>query len=352
MSLKVIKIKNRIISDKKKPLVILEISANHKNSLKNTFSLIEKAAQIGAEAIKFQTFDLNEMTLNSENKFFMVRNNFKNKKWNRRSLYDLYREAQFPYDWHKKVFKKAKDCGLICFSSVFDLKSVDFLEKLDVPAYKIASLESLHFPLIKKVCKTKKPIIISTGTLSINEITNLVKFLRQNKCSKYILLHCVTEYPATPKNINLKFIRTLKEKFGCQVGFSDHTNSIGSAICSVGFGSCIIEKHFKLSDKSDVLDRDFSLAPQKMKLLIKESEVAWKSIGNNNKKLSKNEIKYKKFRRSIFASKSISKGQRFSIDNIKIVRPSGGVEPKFYNKLLGKKSTKNYKFGFPIKKIN
>jgi pseudaminic acid synthase len=348
MFTKKIKIQNRTISEHHRPLVIVEVSANHKNSLKNTFAIIEKAAEIGAEAIKFQTFDTNEMTLDSKNKFFMLKKQFKNNKWNERSLYDLYKEAHFPYDWHKKVFEKAKDLGLICLSSVFDLKSVDFLEKLNVPAYKIASLESMHFPLIERVCQTGKPIIISTGTLDEKEIVSLINFLKQKKCKKFILLHCVTEYPANPENLNLKFIEYLNKKFNCLVGFSDHTQGIGSAICSVGFGSSVIEKHFKLNNRSEVLDKEFSLDPAQMQTLIKESEIAWKSIGNKHKKLSKNEKVYKKFRRSIFACNNIKKDEIFSEQNIKIVRPAGGLEPKFYKKILGKKSKKAYKFAEPI----
>lgn len=349
MFIKKIKLKNRLISDLNKPLVIAEISANHKNSINQTFSLIKKASEAGVEAIKFQTFDLNEMTLKSKNKFFMIKNQFKNKKWNHRSLYDLYKEAQFPYSWHKKVFKKANDYGLICFSSVFDIRSVDFLEDLGVPAYKVASLESLHFPLIKRICQTKKPLIISTGTLSLNEISTLVKFLKKNQCKKYILLHCVTEYPATPKNINLKVIQYLKKKYKCLVGFSDHTSGIGSAISSVAFGANVIEKHFKLSKYSEVLDKDFSLDPMQMNLLVKESQVAWESIGNYKKTLSKNEKIYKKYRRSVFACKPIKKGEKLTKKNLKIVRPAGGLDPRLYNKIIGKKSKKNYKFADPIK---
>jgi pseudaminic acid synthase len=351
MSIKKIRIKNRIVSDLHKPLVIAEISANHQNSIEHTFSLIEKAAEAGVEAIKFQTFDLNEMTLNSKSKFFMINNKFQNKKWNKRSLYNLYKEAQFPFEWHKKVFKKAKDYGLICFSSVFDVDSVDFLENLNVPAYKIASLESLHFPLIKRVCKTNKPIIISTGTLNLNEISSLIKFLKKNKCKKYILLHCVTDYPAKPININLKFIKYLKKKYNCLVGFSDHTSGIGSAICSVAFGANIIEKHFKFSQESEVLDKDFSLDPKSMKLLVKETEVAWESMGNEIKTFSKNEKVYKKYRRSIFACKPIQAGEKFTSQNIKIVRPSGGLDPRYYYKIIGKKSKKNYKFAEPVIKV-
>ncbi len=345
-----IKILNREISEKKPPLVIAEISANHNNSLKTTLSLLEKAAKIGVEAIKFQTFNLEDMTLNFSKREFIIKNNFKNKKWNKRTLYDLYSEAQFPYEWHYQAFKKARALGLICFSSVFDEKSVDFLEKLNVPAYKIASLESLHFPLIKKICRTKKPIIISTGTLNLREIDELIRFLKKNNCKNYAILHCVTQYPANPKNINLKTISYIKNKYNCLVGFSDHTSGIGSAINSVGFGSTIIEKHFNISENSKTLDQQFSLDPSRMETLISEVNNAWYSIGNIKNKLSKPEILYKKYRRSIYAIRNIKKNQKFSVNNIRVIRPGLGMMPKFFSKILNKKSKKNIKKGDPIVK--
>jgi N-acetylneuraminate synthase len=247
-----IKINNKIISNQSKPFVIAEISANHRNSIKETFRLIRAAAKIKVDAVKFQTFDLDEMTLNIKKKEFMIKNQFKIESWNNRSLYSIYKEAQFPFEWHEKVFKEAKKLGLICFSSVFDEKSLIFLEKLKVQIYKIASLESLHFPLIEKVARTKKPIIISTGTLSIKEIKKLVLFLKKIKCKKYILLHCVTEYPAKYKNINLKTIKFISQKYKCLTGYSDHTNGIGVAISSINYGACVVEKHFIISKKKSL----------------------------------------------------------------------------------------------------
>lgn len=350
MFLKKIKIKNRIISDKKPTLIVAEISANHNNSLKETVSLIKHAAKSGVEAIKFQTFDLDEMTMNSKRNEFWIKNKLINKKWNKRSLYSIYREAQFPYKWHKKVFKISHKLGLICFSSVFDEKSLEFLEKLNCPAYKIASLESLHFSLIKKIASKNKPIIISTGTLTLAEIDSLIKFLKSINFRKLILLHCVTEYPANPKNINLKVISYIKEKYKCLTGFSDHTSGIGSAINSVGFGSCLIEKHFKLSNKSKSLDKDFSIDPKMMKVLIDESKAAWKSIGKRIKKISVSEKQYKKYRRSIYVSKNIKVGDEFSNDNLKIIRPGKGLDPRLLKYLIGKKSKTNFIHSNPLSK--
>lgn len=348
MFLKKVKIKNREISNQKSPLVIAEISANHNNSLKDTISLIKLAAKSGVEAIKFQTFDLEEMTMISKRKEFWIESKHLNKRWNKKSLYSLYKKAQFPFEWHKKVFKTAKDYGLICFSSVFDQNSFEFLEKLNVPAYKIASLESLHFSLIEKIASVNKPIIISTGTLNIKEIDSLINFLKKIKFSKLILLHCVTDYPASPKNINLRMIKLLKKRYNCLVGFSDHTSGVGSAIASVAFGSNVIEKHFKLSEKSISLDKDFSLEPKLMKLLVEESRIAWESVGSENKILSKSEKEYSKYRRSIYATKNIKIKDTFSNQNVKVIRPGKGLDPRYLSQLIGKKSKSKFSISEPI----
>jgi len=344
------KIGNRIVSDKKPPLVILEISANHQNSKKKIFALIDKAKEIGAEAIKFQTFNLDDMTLNSNSKEFLIKKNFKNESWNNRSLYSLNKEAQFPFEWHKEVFKYAKKKKLICFSSVFDNYSLNFLEDLDTVAYKVASLESHHFPLLMNICKTKKPIIVSTGTLSNTEINELVIFLKKYANDNFALLHCVTEYPAKNKNLNLKTIMHLKNKYNCTVGFSDHTESIGAAISSVAFGANIIEKHFRLKDQKKSLDSSFSSDPQSMSTLIKETKNAWLSIGKIKTKIVKAEKIYKKFSRSIYAIEDIKKGKKISEKNIRVVRPGYGILPKYFNKLIGQSSPINIQKNSAIKK--
>ena len=347
----VFKINNRVISAKYNPLIILEISANHQKSKKKIFELIKSAAKIGAEAIKFQTFHLDEMTLNTNYKDFVIKKKFKNKKWNNRNLYSLYKEAQFPFEWHKEIFNFAKKNGLICFSSVFDEYSLKFLESINCPAYKIASLESLHFPLIKSVCKTKKPIIVSTGTLSIKEVDEVIRFLKKYSKNKFAILHCVTEYPAEYKNLNLKTIKYIKKKYNCVVGFSDHTKGIGPALSSITYGANIIEKHFKLSNQTKSLDSNFSADPEKMKLLLEESKNVWMSIGKVKNNQLKAEKLYRKYMRSIYSTQNIKKGEIINKENIKVVRPGFGVMPKYYNKLIGRKSPLNLKKNRPIRKI-
>ena len=245
--MKKFKIRNREVSDKKPPLVIGEVSANHSNSLKKIYKILDIAAEIKMEAIKFQTFHLDEMTLNLNKNEFRIKNkSFDNKKWNNRSLYSLYKEAQLPFEWHKPIFKYAQKKGIICFSSVFDQPSLTLLKSLKCPAYKIASLESMHFPLIKQVIKEKKPIIVSTGTLTLKEIEEVEYFLKINNAN-YSILHCITEYPADKKNCNLKLIPLFKKKFSCPIGYSDHTNDNVAALSAVSLGANIIEKHFKLN---------------------------------------------------------------------------------------------------------
>ncbi len=343
------KVSDRIISDKYPPLVVLEISANHQKSKSKIFQLLDKAKEAGAEAVKFQTFDLDNMTLDTSSKEFLIKKDFKNKTWNNRSLYSLYKQAQFPFEWHKEVFNYAKKKGLICFSSVFDNYSLKFLENLDVVAYKVASLESLHFPLIKNICKTKKPIIVSTGTLSNYEINELVLFLKKHCKSNFAILHCVTEYPANNKNLNLKTIPHLKKKYKCVVGFSDHSNGVGAAISSVAFGANIIEKHFCLKNQKKSLDSNFSLDPDSTKLLLDEVKNAWLSIGKIKTKTLDAEKIYKRYSRSIYTYSDIKKGEIISEENIKVIRPGLGALPKYYNKLIGKVSPVNIKKNRPIK---
>jgi len=342
------KILKREVSDKYKPLVVLEISANHGNSLNKTIKTIDAASKIGAECVKFQTFNVDDMTLNIPKKEFLIKKKFSNNRWNSRSLYNLYSEAQFPYEWHQEVFNRVREKKMICFSSVFDEKSLEFLEKLNCPAYKIASLESLHFSLIAKVFETKKPVIISTGTLTINEIGSLVKFIKKNNYKNYSILHCVSEYPANNKNINLKMIDYLRKKYKCVVGFSDHTRGLGAAISSVAFGANVIEKHFKLKEDKKNLDNDFSITPKEAEILISETKNAWLAIGDNKKKLSLTEKIYKEYRRSIYVVKDIKKGELLTKKNIKVIRPGKGLDARKFEDLLGKKSKKFMKLGSPL----
>ena len=341
------KIKSREINDTKPPLVIGEVSANHSNSLKKIYKIIDCAAEINMEAIKFQTFNLDDMTLNlNKNEFRVKKNSFDNKNWNNRSLYSLYKEAQLPFEWHKQIFQYANKKGIICFSSVFDQPSLNLLKSLNCPAYKIASLESLHFPLIKKIIREKKPIIVSTGTLSLKEIKELEIFLRKNK-AKYSILHCITEYPASKKNCNLKLISYLKKTFDCPIGYSDHTNDNIAALAAVSLGANIIEKHFKLKKNEKTLDSKFSIDPKEMSELIVKSKETWLTLGEE-KKVKENKI-YLNSRRSIYVTNTILPGEKLSEKNINVIRPGLGLAPKHYFKIIGKKTKVKLTKGMALK---
>jgi len=342
--------KKIIFKKLKKPFIIAEMSANHCGSLSNAIRLIDQAKQCGVDAIKIQSYHPSELTLNSSEKDFIITD--KKSLWKKRKLHDIYSEGYLPKAWHSKIFLYARKKKIICFSTPFDEGSVDFLEKLKCPIYKIASFEVNHHPLIERICKTKKPIILSTGMATLKEIQDVVEIFKRYKISNYAILKCVSHYPANPKDYNLKSIVNLSKRFNCTAGLSDHTVGIGVAIASVALGGMIIEKHFKLESKKG-LDSKFSINKNSMSQLVNECHEAFKSVGTIKYGPSSNEIPYLKFRRSIYASASIKKGEVLSQENIKVVRPSYGLHPKFFTKILGKKAKKNIKFAerITIKKI-
>ena len=328
------------------PALIAEISGNHGGKLTNALKLIRSAAKSGADLIKLQTYESDSLTLNSANQWFVIKN--KKSLWKKNKLYNLYKKGETKKEWHYKLFNEARKYKVQCFTSIFDHYDIEFLEKLKVPAYKIASFECLHFPLIKKVIKTKKPIIISTGLSTKLEINELVNFLKRNNCKKYILLKCTSSYPALMKDLNLSTIADMRKKYKCEVGYSDHSIGFNAAIGAIHYGASIIEKHVCL-DKKTGIDSKFSLEVKNLKNFKEQIIDAFNSKGKIFYGATKNETPNLQFRRSIYASKNIKKGEKFDKFNIKIIRPSYGLEPKYYNFLLGKKSLSNIKFANPIK---
>ena len=343
------KIKKRIISQKKSPFIIAEMSGNHNGSLSEALKIVDLASIAGADAIKLQTYTPNTITMKSKRSEFFIKD--KKNLWKNNSLYDLYKKAHTPWSWHKKIFERAKKRKLIYFSSPFDETAVDLLEKLNVPLYKIASAENNHFPLLKKVAKTGKPVIMSTGLATLNELKESVNYLRKNGCKQLALLKCTSAYPAEPKDLNLLTIKRLREVFNCEVGFSDHSLGIGAAITAISYGATIIEKHFTVK-KNKGVDGAFSSEVSEMKRLKEESLVSWSSKGKVFFGPTKNEKIFKKYRRSIYVSKNIKKGEVFSNNNIKVIRPSLGLHPKFFERIIGKKAAKNIKKGEPLKKMH
>ena len=329
-----------------KPFFIAEMSSNHNQSLHRALKIIDQVSKNGADAIKIQTFIPNEITLDVRNKYFKINN--KNSLWKGKYLIDLYEEAKTPLEWHNKIFKRAKNNGLLCFSSVFDDLSFEFLETLKVPAYKIASFENNHFPLIERVAKTKKPVIISTGLADYDDLDELVKIFKKTKNDNFCLLKCTSNYPAKLSDANLGTIKLLQEKYQCSVGLSDHTLDDTAAITSIGLGARIYEKHVKLDNKIKTLDSKFSLTIKDFKKYTESVKLAYSSIGENNKLISKNEKNSLMFKRSIFISKDVNKNEIINEQNIKIVRPNNGLHPKFYKTVIGKKFKSKQKKGTPL----
>lgn len=326
---------------KKTPIIIAEMSGNHNGSLKKALDIVREASKAGADAIKLQTYTAETITLNSKSRDFIIHD--KKSLWKKERLHNLYKKAHTPWSWHKKIYDLAKKLNLVCFSSPFDETAVDFLEKLNTPFYKIASFEITHLPLIKKVALTKKPMIISTGLASKKEIKEAITTAKKYGCPKVVLLKCTSAYPADIADTNILTIRDLKKSFKCEVGFSDHTLGIGASLAAISNGAKIIEKHFTISKRDKGVDSAFSMDVKELSLLVTEAKRAYLSLGKVNYKLSKSEKKSKIFRRSIYAKRNIEKGEIFTSHNVKVVRPSYGLSPKYYFKLLGKKSKRQIK---------
>jgi len=325
------------------PFIIAEMSGNHNQSLDRALEIVEAAAKSGAHALKIQTYTPDTMTLDLTEDEFVI--NDPNSLWHGKSLYALYGEAYTPWDWHEAIFKKAKSLGIIAFSTPFDETSVDFLESLNVPCYKIASFENTDIPLIKKVAGTGKPIIISTGMASETEIGEAVSAAREAGCEQLILLKCTSTYPASPENTNILTIPDMRKLFSCEVGLSDHTLGIGVSVASVALGATVIEKHFTLSRSDGGVDSTFSMEPAEMQQLTKETERAWQAIGKVNYGGTASEEKSKAFRRSLYIVKDMKAGDILTEENVRIIRPGFGLPPKYKSIVIGKRVTQDIKRG-------
>lgn len=328
------------------PFIIAEMSGNHNQSLERALRIVDSAAEAGAHALKLQTYTPDTMTLDVKGGSFNIHD--VDSLWTGQNLHDLYKKAYTPWEWHEAIFERAKQKGLICFSSPFDTTAVDFLEDLDVPAYKIASFENNHIPLITHAAKTGKPLIISTGMASVGEIDEAVKTARGAGCEQLILLKCTSTYPASPKNSNTLTIPHLKNLFKCETGLSDHTMGIGVAVGSITLGATVIEKHFTLSRDEGGVDSAFSLEPNELSNLVIESMRAWESLGEIKYGPTTAEQKSLIYRRSIYIAKDIEEGDLFSEDNIKIIRPGDGMHPREYSAILGRTSKKKLTKGRPL----
>jgi pseudaminic acid synthase len=338
------KIADVLIGDKHKPFIIAEMSGNHNQSLERALAIIDAAADAGSHAVKLQTYTADTMTI--EGAYTITDDS---SLWKGRELYDLYKEAYTPWEWHKPLFERAKERGMIAFSSPFDESAVDFLESLDVPVYKIASFENTDWPLLKKVASTGKPVIMSTGVANISDIDEAVRVLKDNGCKDLVLLKCTSTYPASPENTNIVTIPHMSSLFDCHVGLSDHTMGIGAAIAAVALGARVIEKHFTLRRADGGVDSAFSLEPEELKALVIESERAFQALGKVQYGIQKAEKKSMFFKRSIYISQDVKAGDVLSKDNVRVIRPGDGLAPKFYEQVLGKQVKVDLKKGTALK---
>ncbi len=318
-----------------KPYIIAEMSGNHNQSLERALKIVDAAADAGADAVKLQTYTADTLTIDKSDGEFFISD--PNNLWEGESLYNLYKKAYTPWDWQEKIFAHCRERGIDCFSTPFDDTSVDFLEKLNPPCYKIASFENIDLPLIKKVAKTGKPMIVSSGMATVAELDEMVRTAKENGCTDLTLLKCTSSYPATPEGTNLMTIPHMKELFKCNVGLSDHTLGFGVAVASIALGATVIEKHFTLSRADGGVDSAFSMEPQEMAQLVRECNAAWQALGEISYGPTEQEKKSLIFRRSLYIVEDMEKGDVITEKNMRCIRPGLGLAPKYYDVLIGKK---------------
>ncbi|MED5594103.1 pseudaminic acid synthase [Janthinobacterium sp. P210006] len=341
-----IKIGNRLIGKNHPPFVIAEMSGNHNQSLERALEIVEAAARTGAHALKIQTYTPDTMTLDLDEREFHISD--PKSLWAGTSLYKLYGEAYTPWEWHAPIFQRARELGMIPFSTPFDDTAVDFLETLDMDCYKIASFENTDLPLIRRVAATGKPVIISTGMATVAELDETVRAAREAGCRDLILLKCTSTYPATAANTNILTIPHLRELFGCEVGLSDHTMGVGVSVASVALGASVVEKHFTLSRADGGVDSTFSMEPAEMAQLVVETERAWQALGHVAYGPTAAEMKSLQFRRSLYVSQDIKAGEKLTKENLRAIRPGLGLPTKFMDVFLGKCVTSDVPRGTPL----
>ena len=341
-----LEIAGRKIGKQYKPFVIAEMSGNHNQELERALAIVDAAAKAGAHALKLQTYTADTMTLDIDEGAFHIDD--PESLWQGNSLYKLYQQAYTPWEWHKPIFDRCKEQGLICFSTPFDETAVEFLESLNVPCYKIASFENTDLPLIRKVASIGKPMIISTGMATVAELDETVRTARESGCKDLILLKCTSTYPATPNNTNILTIPHLRELFECEVGLSDHTMGLGVSVASVALGATIIEKHFTLARADGGVDSAFSMEPAELLQLVKETERAWQALGTVAYGVTEKEMASFKYRRSLYIVADMQAGDILTHDNLKWIRPGFGLPPKYLDILIGKRVNQVISKGTPV----
>ena len=337
-------IDGREIGPNAPPYVVAELSANHNGDINRAFQIIEESKKAGADAIKLQTYTPDTITIDFDSEEFQIQGGL----WGGQTLYDLYKSAYMPWDWHKPLFDKARELEITIFSTPFDFSAIDLLEDLGAPAYKIASFEVIDLPLVKRVAETGKPIIISTGMADKVEIEEAVQAARDSGCKHPIVLHCVSEYPAPSSNYNLRTMGDIAQRYDVLTGLSDHTIDNASAVASVALGACLIEKHVTLDRNGGGADDSFSLEPSELTNLCRDVKTAWEALGGVNYERSEAEKGNKKFRRSIYVVQDIKAGDKFTKDNIRSIRPGFGMLPKHYEAVINKTATVDILRGTPL----
>ncbi len=345
-TMKDVVIKNKKIGEKNPTFIIAEMSGNHNGDKKRAFEIVDAAADAGVDAIKLQTYTADTITLDCRNEYFMTQ---KGSPWEGQTLYELYSQAYTPWEWQKEIIDRATDRGLVCFSTPFDFSAVEFLEELDVPAYKIASYEIQDIPLLIKVAKTKKPIIISTGIASYEEIEEAVNICKQNDNPNIILLKCVSEYPSPYEDINLNVIPKMITDFNCVCGLSDHSMGTEVSVAAVALGARVIEKHLTLRREDGGVDSSFSMEPQEMANMVRQIRNVEKALGKSSYELTALQVKGRVYGRSLFVSEDIEAGEVLTNENIRSVRPAYGMNTKYYEEVIGKKACRPLKKGSPLK---
>ena len=331
--IKTISINNQTIGPNHPPFIIAELSANHNGSLERALQTIDAAQQAGANAIKLQTYTADTMTINCDHEDFMIKGGL----WDGYKLYDLYRWAETPFEWHQAMFEHARKLGITVFSTPFDESAVDLLEQLDAPAYKIASFENTDLPLVRYVAKTGKPIIMSTGMATENEIAEAVDAARSSGCTELVLLHCISSYPAPINQANIRQLVELGQRFDVVPGLSDHTLGTTASVAAVALGACVIEKHFTISRADKGPDSEFSIEPGELQRLCRETHDVWQALGQVSYARQTSEKANKAFRRSIYFVRDLPAGSIIGPNDIRRIRPGMGLAPKHFNKLLGKR---------------
>lgn len=315
------------------PFIIAEMSGNHNHSLERALVIVDAAADAGVDALKLQTYTADTMTIDKSDGEFFISDT--DSLWKGESLYSLYQKAYTPWEWHKSIFDRCRERGIIGFSTPFDFTAVDFLEELNCPVYKIASFENIDLPLIKRVAQTGKPMIVSTGMASVGELQELVDTARNNGCKDLTLLKCTSSYPAAPEGTNLRTIPHMRELFKCNVGLSDHTLGIGAAVAGMALGARVVEKHFTLCRADGGVDAAFSMEPAEMAQLVRECNTAVQALGKVSYDLQEQEKKSLIFRRSLYFVKDMKAGDVITADDVRSIRPGMGLQPKYYEKLFG-----------------